>query len=191
AAPVVKEAELRGTRTGQVLEDFQGVSVFQLNARRAAELAKQRPALQEKLGPAGLRKEVARLLGVRLPAPAAQVREAGAVAREQYRIRKLAYQTVPGVAVPGLLAEAPGARGALWVRGDGEGRAGGARDRLARAGRRVLALDRRGFGETAPAAPQKPPPFGVDYREAFMALHLGRPLLGQRVADLLAVVAHL
>src|SRR5207253_7983113 len=40
--PTLKEAELRCTRTGQVLEDFKGVSAFQLNAARAAELAARR-----------------------------------------------------------------------------------------------------------------------------------------------------
>jgi cephalosporin-C deacetylase-like acetyl esterase len=192
ACPLLKEADLRCTRTGQVLDDLRGVSVFQLNARRAAQLAKQRPALQQKLGQTGLRQEVARLLGVRLPVPAAAAREVGVVTRGQYRIRKMVYQTEPGVVVPALLAAAPGAGGALVVRVDGEGKSTEALDRLVKTGRRVLALDLRGQGETAPApAPKKPPLFGVDYREAFMALHLNRPLLGQRVVDLMAVVAHL
>ncbi len=52
----------------------------------------------------------------------------------------------------------------------------------------MLALDLRGLGETAPAETSKRPGyFGVDFREAYLALHLDRPLLGQRVSDLLAV----
>jgi hypothetical protein len=66
---------------------------------------------------------------------------------------------------------------------------GGPIERLVRAGRRVLALDLRGQGETAPAeTPKRPGYFGVDVREAFLGLHLDRPLLGQRVSDLLAVL---
>ncbi len=30
---------------------------------------------------------------------------------------------------------------------------------------------------------------GADWKEAFLSLHLGRPLLGQRVGDLLSVIA--
>src|SRR5207302_691270 len=58
------------------------------------------------------------------------------------------------------------------------------------AGNHVVALDLRGMGETAPgvAKVKKPSYFGVDSKEAFLALHLNRPLLGQRVYDVLAVL---
>src|SRR5205085_5161399 len=53
----------------------------------------------------------------------------------------------------------------------------------------VLALDLRGLGETAPAAwPAKLPAFGVDFKESFLGILLDRPLLGQRVLDVLAVL---
>jgi pimeloyl-ACP methyl ester carboxylesterase len=79
---------------------------------------------------------------------------------------------------------------------DGAGKAaaaapGGPVEKLVKDGSRVLALDLRGMGETAPgkAAGGRPNYFGVDTFEAFVALHLNRPLLGQRTTDLLAVVA--
>jgi pimeloyl-ACP methyl ester carboxylesterase len=67
---------------------------------------------------------------------------------------------------------------------------GGALEKLVKSGHRVLALDLRGLGETAPGTPAsgRPNHLGVDVKEAFLALHLDRPLLGQRVGDLLAVV---
>jgi pimeloyl-ACP methyl ester carboxylesterase len=55
----------------------------------------------------------------------------------------------------------------------------------------VLALDLRGTGETAPGTPPpagRPDYLGVDFGEAYLAIHLARPLLGQRVLDLLSVV---
>jgi hypothetical protein len=56
----------------------------------------------------------------------------------------------------------------------------------------VLALDLRGLGETAPGPPPKGPnDFGADAKEAFLALHLDRPLLGQRVLDVLLVLVKL
>ena len=54
----------------------------------------------------------------------------------------------------------------------------------------MLVADLRGMGETAPAA-GRPGPLGVGVKEAFLSLHLGRPLLGQRVGDLLSVLAAL
>src|SRR5439155_1888615 len=57
----------------------------------------------------------------------------------------------------------------------------------------VLALDLRGLGETAPAVldAKKPSFFGVDFKDAFLGIHLNRPLLGQRVYDLLSLVDRL
>ena len=44
------------------------------------------------------------------------------------------------------------------------------------------------MGETSPQAKS---PFGADWKEAFLGIHLGRPLLGQRVHDLLSLIAAL
>jgi dienelactone hydrolase/pimeloyl-ACP methyl ester carboxylesterase len=188
---IAKDAELLCTRTGQVLEDFKGKSVFGLNAERGAELEKGRAKARDK---DELLKEVARLAGVRLPVAAAKMTEAGEVKRDGYCIRKLVFETEPGVKVPGLLFEA--GRSPLVIYADGTGKAaaaapGGPIEKLLKDGARVLALDLRGMGETAPGkpAPGKPNYFGADYYEAFVALHLDRPLLGQRTTDLLAVVA--
>src|SRR5205085_11356947 len=42
----------------------------------------------------------------------------------------------------------------------------------------------RGSGETAPEGKS---PVGIDWKEAFLGIHLNRPLLGQRVRDVLSV----
>jgi dienelactone hydrolase/pimeloyl-ACP methyl ester carboxylesterase len=188
---VVKDSELLCTRTGQVLEDFKGKSVFGLNAEREAELAKGRAKARSR---DELFKDVARLAGVRLPVAAAKVTETGEVKRDGYRIRKLVFETEPGVKVPGLLFD--GGRGPLVIYADGAGKSGaaapgGSIEKLVKGGSRVLALDLRGMGETAPGQPAagRPNYFGADYFEAFVSLHLSRPLLGQRTTDLLAVVA--
>ena len=46
----------------------------------------------------------------------------------------------------------------------------------------AIAVDLRGYGESAPEG--KAQPFGADWKEAFLALHLDRPLLIQRARDL-------
>ena len=67
---------------------------------------------------------------------------------------------------------------------------GGPIEKLVTERRRVLALDLRGMGETAPSS-RPGGIFGGEYTESFLALHLNRPLLGQRVYDLLSVLAAL
>ncbi len=118
------------------------------------------------------------------------------ITRKGYRIEKLAFTTEPGIVVPGLLYEPESpANKALEVIVDSTGKSewfpayeSAAINRR----KRCLALDLRGFGETAPA-PRSPANrrsyFGNDTFEAFLGLHLNRPLLGQRVYDLLAVLA--
>jgi pimeloyl-ACP methyl ester carboxylesterase len=121
--------------------------------------------------------------------------------RNGYAIRKLVFETEPGILVPALLFE-PNQKPAkplplvLYVHGEGKAAdAGpdGPLEQLVRAGQSVLALDLRGVGETAPAtaAANRPNYFGVDNKEAFLSLHLNRPLLGQRVQDVLLVLLRL
>ncbi|MBV8879958.1 MAG: acetylxylan esterase [Planctomycetaceae bacterium] len=46
----------------------------------------------------------------------------------------------------------------------------------------AIAVDLRGFGDTAPEG--KAQPFGADWKEAFLGIHLNRPLIEQRARDL-------
>jgi cephalosporin-C deacetylase-like acetyl esterase len=191
---IAKDPELYCTRTGQVLEEFKGRSVFQLNAERAAELASQRA---KRSGQDDLIREVRRLIALPGPVNPAKRKEVDTRARDGYEVRKLVFDTEPGIVVPALLFTPKAVDGrqplVLYVHGRGKAEdagPGGALEKLVRAGNRVLAFDPRGLGETAPAAaPRQPGYFGVDFKETFLALHLNRPLLGQRVQDVLAVAA--
>ena len=64
---------------------------------------------------------------------------------------------------------------------------------LVREGRRVVLADLRGMGETRRRAEpgERQSPLGADVKEAFLSLHIGRPLLGQRVMDLLCLLQSL
>ena len=59
-------------------------------------------------------------------------------------------------------------------------------DPLIAAGYRVVGVDVRGWGETAPDMPGADVSFSWDDFFAYRALEVGRPLLGQRVKDFLA-----
>lgn len=190
---IAKDADLRCTRTGQVLEELKGKSAFHLNAEREAELAALRAKRQP--NPDELLKELRHRTGLRTPVAAASMKESGVVQRGDLAIRKLLFQTEPGIPVPALLFDKGSAKRSpivIYVNGAGKAAdalADGPIEKLATTGVRVLALDLRGFGETAPskAARDKAGAFGGDFTEAYLGLHLNRPLLGQRLHDLLAV----
>lgn len=195
---VGKDADVRCTRTGQVLEDLKGKSAYDLNAARYTELAGDRAKFAER--PADeQRKEIRRLLGLPEKVAAAKVKQGGAQDRDGYTMTKLTFETEPGVVVPALVfVPKKDAKPSmiLYVHGQGKAEdaaADGPIEKLVRAGNRVMALDLRGWGETSPGkSPANKPDFwGPDWKEAFLGLHLNRPLLGQRVLDLLAVVEQL
>ncbi len=65
----------------------------------------------------------------------------------------------------------------------------GAMDELLRSPARIVLINPRGMGETAPGTQARRDwPFGSDWKEAFLSIHLARPLLGQRVLDILSVL---
>ena len=59
-------------------------------------------------------------------------------------------------------------------------------DPLMVAGYRVVALDPRGWGESEPILPGADPPYSWEDFFAYRGAETGRPLLGQRIKDLLA-----
>jgi cephalosporin-C deacetylase-like acetyl esterase len=192
---IFSDAELQCTRSGQVLEDFQGRSVFHLNAERSRELTGERARYLQGRNKSKMVKIITARLSLQQVKPA-KVTKGRTADRKNHLIVKWTYQTEPGITVPALeFIPATEKKGPLVVLVDGRGMAaaagnGGLIEKLVTAGERVLALDLRGLGETAPgvAAKGRPNYFGVDSKEAFLGLHLQRPLLGQRVNDLLAIL---
>ena len=193
---VAKDEELLCTEHGQVLVDLKGKSVFDFNRQRAEELAGQRSA-----GPADLA-TVRRLIGLPERIEPARRRELGTVDHEGQQAQKLVFEGVSSVPLPALLLEPKNPptdkeQGTVvYVHGYGKAAAledDEAVEKLLSKGQRVLAVDLRGLGETSPGKvdPKKTSAFGADSKELFLSLHLNRPLLGQRVADVLAIVAHL
>lgn len=160
---LIKDDQLACTRTGQVVDDLKGVSTFGLNIRRAKELATGRPEAKPDA--------IARALGLTLPVAAAKVTNDGTTFN---------YQTEAGLTVRGRLTDG---KGPLVIIVHEDGLEAGDKA-LEKSDRRRLALEVRGWGK-----PKAAGYFGADMRESFLALHLNRPLLGQRVHDLLAVIA--
>ena len=198
--PIAPDQDLQCTKTGQVLGDGPGVSVFDLNAERAQQL-RERRALAGGPGSARIdRIRMWQLLG--LPQKEPDVRPISVVSEtvhHGYRTRELVIESEPGIALTAveLVPESPVARAPIILK-VGADRAselaeGGPAASLAQNGRFVVLADLRGMGASAP--PTTPDRSDTasdsDAREAFLALHIGRPLLGQRVYDLLCLLESL
>jgi dienelactone hydrolase len=154
--PIHKDAELQCTRTGQVLLDFKGPSVFDLNALRERDLAKARKPLERE----PMVKEVRRLLGL----PAVVRKASWAEPFEKV------VETEPGVRLAfgttTVLLKKPFQL--MLIQRDERGH--------------FADLQLRGISRSGQPLPR------VGDREAFLSLHLNRPLLGQRVYDVLSTL---
>jgi len=188
------EADLAVTPTGQVVRDLKDVTVWDLNLAEARRLAPEREAFWKK-GPTGqCLAEVRRLAAVRPLEGKPPVRLLGTVKREGYAIEKLVIERPGEVPVPALLflpEKAEGRRPAV-IYVDGRGKAADAApagpiEALVRAGTVVMAIDVRGFGETA--ALKSGRYLENEYPLSYAAIMLGRPLLGQRVEDVFAAAS--
>lgn len=193
---IAKDADLQCTRSGQVLEEFKGKSAFHLNAEYEQKLAKSRNDRLAKQSPDELRQQVRRLLHLPDTVSAAKMRPAGDQVHTsgKLRFRKYVFETEPGILVPALhfLSNKDQTFNLiLHLHGLGkafETGADGMIEKQVEAGNDVLSLDLRGMGETSPSTPTpKPGNFGFDFKETYLALHLDRPLLGQRVYDVLSI----
>jgi dienelactone hydrolase len=188
---IFTDAELQCTRSGQVLDDFHGVSCFQINAKLADALAADRarfPGLPEKDRQAAIR----RLL--HLPeavAPAKLLQQKIHHLEDRLSTHKVIFQTEPGILIPGLRFKHLQPKGplVLYLPEHGlpaDGKLPAELETIYKNHQEVLAVDLRGLDETAPAAMS--PYFGADFKESFLGVLLDCPLLGQRVLDALAIL---
>ena len=105
---------------------------------------------------------------------------------------KVVYETEKGILLPGLRFKhlAPKGPTVLWLPDAGLPKDGKLPawldEKYQKNHQEIWAFDLRGLGETAPKS--KSAYFGSDSKEAFLALHLNRPLLGQRVLDVLSLL---
>ena len=185
---IEKDQDLWCTKTGQVLTELKGASIWDFTIARAEELAPRRAAFWKDNPRAKCLAEVKRLAGIRPRRLKAEVEAVGMVERAGCRIEKLVLRRKGEVPVPALLFIPKGERGklpaVLYIDGRGkarDARPGGPVEKLVGEGRVVLSIDVRGCGETEARKPSRY--WHPEYSIAYLAIHLGRPLLGQRVED--------
>jgi hypothetical protein len=190
------DADLQVTRTGQVLDEFADErTVVDFNQKRAEELAVGRRITWESMDLPARRATIR--LALMLPfgkAAKPSVKRLGRIVRDGYTIEKLLVERPSAVPLPAHLwlpAEAPmDARMPGVLIADSRGKAaeaepGGRLEQWVREGRIVLAVDLRGYGETADLK-AKHQYANSEFRTSMVAMHLGRPLLAGRVDDIFA-----
>ena len=179
------EADLFVASSGSVVRTFAGETPFSLNCKRTPG---RTPARLEEL--------------LRLERPAGK--PVSTLARASFlhcTIDAVEFESAAGVQVPAWLyaPKQPDAAAPLVVVVEPNGRAawheGELYDQLARRGAVVCAPDLRGQGDLSPEFPRHASRSAREHADeeswAWSALILGRPLAGQRVADLMAVIAGL
>ncbi|HLF93405.1 MAG TPA: metalloendopeptidase, partial [Planctomycetota bacterium] len=176
--PVFKDAELQCTETGQVLSALKGESVFDFIAAREKELAAGRkaPTREELVGAVRLR------IGDTTPRSSRKysIVRGHTLTKNGRDVYEL--QPEPGIRLPVVIHQGPEAGGPSVVVVHGDGKSAAVQGTWLHGAWDGFVLDLRGMGELAPEG--KDAVFGTDWKEAFLGIHLMRPLLGQRILDL-------
>ncbi len=189
------DEELQCTRSGQVLADFKGISAFGLNVLEAKKYAEQR-AKFVKLPEKERQAEIRRVLGLPAEIPTAtQLSQKVHYLEDRLSTHKVVFETEKGILVPCLRFKhiQPKGPAVIYLPDTGMPADGKLpawlKDKYEKNHQEIWMFDLRGLGETSPGVlGKKPGYFGVDQKEAMLCLHLNRPLLGQRVLDVLSLV---
>ncbi|MBS1800130.1 MAG: acetylxylan esterase [Acidobacteria bacterium] len=187
-------AELSATASGQVVTSYLDAETIQsLNAKLARSL-REHPASRNI-------QQLAPLLRSRLAIPGTplhpSVEEAGSSSQNGIRIEKIKIQPEPGITVPGLVfqpSKGPARkRAVLYLNPAGmaaDAGANGPIEKLVDEGNLVLAIDPRGWGESAP--PKKTTAgYRSDYQMAMRAILVGKSMPGMQTYDVLNALHYL
>ena len=172
--------------TGNVVRDFGSQTPFTLNRERAANI--RTPARP---------RDLYRLLAVERSPRKSPPRVVGSVPSGRLKVDAIAILSEPEVAVPAWLftPEKRSAPTILLLDQHGRNqhwREGGVCEQMASRGHAICAADVRGIGDLRPQVGHGAPGYEIEHSNeenyAWASLILGRPLLGQRVADILALI---
>jgi dienelactone hydrolase len=177
------ESALYVSESGSVVRSFQGETPFTLLQKHAV---RKRPV------------DLAALLGVEKPGPEVRATTLATSPFRHTRVEALEFPSAPKVWVPAwlFLSEKSDPKRPLVIVLEPSGRGapleGALSSRLAERGCAACAPDLRGLGDATPEFGRGAPRHGREHNSeehySWSALILGKPLLGQRVTDLLAVI---
>ena len=195
-AIVVTEKELTCTPTGQTTTSFADeITLPRYSSSLAHEYAAQRSAFMKK-DPAAIKSKVLELLGVSMPTEKVSAERTGRASAGdsgplKYQIIRKGQMPVPCL-VYYPETNNPSGNVTLYLDEGGKG-AVATNDSVIgaymNAGDILVLADLRGFGETTdPSELNDPKYWNREYRNAMISLHIGRPIMGQRVVDIMSLV---
>lgn len=190
------EDALRTLLSGQVLREYPDeISLTQRNLERARALSARRAAFRDSTTVAQYRARIRELVGLPPGGRArSSLQERARRTAGPTRIVDAVVQVRDGLHLPLRIHTPVGAPDApLTILLDSRGKdtevgPEGIVEQEIRSGRAVVAVDLRGYGELTDAAPVDAGGTQYEQRTAMLALHLGRPLTGQRVGDAIDVL---
>jgi len=153
--PILKDPEIQCTAEGQVMLLDGARNVYDLNREEETRLAEARQKFWQQTDRPRALDEVRRLTGIRKlnELPEMSYDKVGTLARDGYRIDKLALKPEPGICLAALafVPEKPSGDAVLYLHPaskQADAAPGGPIEKLVREGRTVLAVELRGVGET-------------------------------------------
>ena len=189
-----RDEDLQCTPQGQVLALDGARSLFELQREAAARLQQTREPQWRERTISEQRRQVKHVVGMQADMGDGKPAELrGNVRRQGYTIQRLRITADDGFELPALhfLPDKKDADAVplLWLQPEGKAAAanvGGALEAYVLAGREVLAIDVRGYGETA-TTPWRfsGKAFGNNSAEHFISYMLGKSLVGFRASDCL------
>ena len=196
ATAVIPEKELLCTSTGQITTAFpDAVGMPQYHEALAQSYATPRAAFikQDK---AAVTKQVLALLGITVPSAKIRVEATGSVAARTYTLSKYQISKTGEMPVPCLVLSpekvTSAANVVLYLNAAGKENILSDEttvNAFLNRGDILVLADLRGFGETTdPAELNDLKYWTKEYRNAMLSLHIGKPVIGQRVLDVLSLV---
>nr|WP_237487849.1 acetylxylan esterase [Hufsiella arboris] len=187
-----KQSELNCTKSGQVATDFPN----EINLTKRNRQLYSAYNLQQKVelaAPSKLRNQLVKLLRIDTLDKPVTVEQNGDVLIERNTAKKFILRKEDEVPLP-LLAVIPDKPRAVVIVLDDRGKgkladSAGLISSYAEKSTAVILADLRGMGETADRPEFNDPKYSnADYRNLMLALHVGKPLMGQRVTDIRTIL---
>lgn len=192
-------AVLNATPSGQVFITYPNAeSVQSLNAALAEKLrAKPAPTSIKQLAVLVRKRLALKRLALPNEIPSPSIEKAGTYMQGAARVEKIKIHTEPGITVPGLVftpSKGSARKHAILYLDpagiEADAIPGGAIDRLVQQGNVVLAIDPRGWGESAP--PHKMVSgYRTDYQMSMHAMLVGKSMPGMQTYDVLSAFQYL
>lgn len=200
-APVIKETpvrvsmdkELFATTTGQVNTEYKNeVTVFDRNRALANSFAASREAFR-KLPKAAQIEKLSELLGITMNNEGVNAEAVGDITKNNLRFSRFIVRRHNEVPIPLLVVYPPAIKKVVaWFHPNGKHVIADSTSLIQSCINNGIALiipDIRGIGELEDKADLNDPKYyNKEYRNAMIALHIGKPLVGQRVTDMLTVL---